>query len=253
MSQFWQSLPLPVKRSLLVVCGVALVITGVWGDEIKGIITGSSSSGSEETTEQERIEVDFVIKDNDLNPVQGARISFQWQGAVEERATDSNGFVRINIPRRNDIEVTIRKQGFQTKWQIINLSADSQRTVTYFIEKAEAERKDKKVDALANSLNLLIDDGEQWKQKIDEGENPEPEIYPYYTRIPDLINLIDHKCRTNYTIDLFNIVNNTKEPDYSGINPDSKEHITLRYHSFLLSQKLELLKTAKSFIMVSCQ
>ena len=250
MRQFWQSLPLSLKKALPAIC-IVLVLTGVFNEKILDTINGIISEPLSSDTQPERIEVDFVIKDNNFNPVQGARISFQWQGAVEVRVTDSNGFVRINIPKRNDIEVTITKPGFKTQLQTINLDADINRTVTYFIEKAE-EPSDNGIEALVSSLHVLLDDGEDWKQKINEGTNPEPEIYPYYIRVADEINVIDKKCDSLYSLELLDISRNTNKPDLTIIEPNSKERVILNYHSFLLSQQLELLKTARSFVRVSC-
>lgn len=68
------------------------------------------------------------------------------------RYTDSNGYVSIEVPERKDIEVILRKDGFQTKRQILNLQADPNRTITVYLQRAI--KSDTQSPSLPSTTNL---------------------------------------------------------------------------------------------------
>lgn len=125
--QFFQNLPQPVK--IVLSLAIFLLVGIVSVDKIPNLFANNP-----EEKEQKQIDLSLVIRDDDNNPLEGVDVSFQGTGAVESRRTDTNGYVSINLPERQDIEIVMRKEGFKTKRQIMNLTIDSEKTVTYYLE-----------------------------------------------------------------------------------------------------------------------
>ena len=73
-------------------------------------------------------------------PIEQVEVRFIFNGAPAPRYTDSNGYVSVQIPKREDIEVILSKDGFQTKRQIMNLQADPNRTITVYLQPTDNTR-----------------------------------------------------------------------------------------------------------------
>ncbi len=102
------------------------IIVGLTNKEIRCF----ARLDAEEVCQSNFIEADLIVQSDKLQPIEGANVQFILKG-VEARKTDSNGYVRIRIPSRKDVEVVLSKEGFQTIHQVINLAVDSQRTRIY--------------------------------------------------------------------------------------------------------------------------
>ncbi|NET56250.1 MAG: hypothetical protein F6K47_08750 [Symploca sp. SIO2E6] len=80
-------------------------------------------------------EVGFIVVSKvNGEPIRQAEIQFTFDGAPETRLTNDEGYVRIDVPKRNDIDILIRKKGFKNKIYTINLQADPNRTTKYSLE-----------------------------------------------------------------------------------------------------------------------
>lgn len=88
--------------------------------------------------ESESVEVEFNIYSKDTNdPLERVEVQFIFDGAPAPRFTNSDGYVRIEIPKRDDIDIVIKKEGFKDLNRTINLKADINRTITYLLERDE--------------------------------------------------------------------------------------------------------------------
>ena len=105
--QFFQNLPRPIKMALLSLTVLVLSVGLVSVDEVTHFLFAKNSE-----EEIKKIDINFVIRDSENNPLEGVEVSFQGTGAVETRRTDSNGYVGLNLPERQDIEIVMRKEGF---------------------------------------------------------------------------------------------------------------------------------------------
>ncbi len=85
----------------------------------------------------EPIEVKLIVKTEQGEVIEGAKIQFTFDGPPETRWTNNEGYARVEIPQRDDIDVDITKEGFKTSNQTMNLKADPRRTRTYRLEEEE--------------------------------------------------------------------------------------------------------------------
>jgi hypothetical protein len=116
----------------------------------------------DEKSQTELLEVKFNVYAQDYQPIELVEVQFIFDGAPSPKYTDSNGYVSIEIPKRKDIEVILRKNGFRAKRQILNLEADRNRTVTIYLDRISADKDsgDTSVTSQATSQEI--------------GENAEP-------------------------------------------------------------------------------
>lgn len=87
-------------------------------------------------TVTELLNVDIVVLSEEATskPIENAEIRFISKGSPEVRKTDTNGFTQIDIPVRQDIQITISKEGFKQSRYTLNLNNDPNRTKTYYLQ-----------------------------------------------------------------------------------------------------------------------
>lgn len=85
--------------------------------------------------EPQVIPVRIVTETEEGEPIKGVSIRFSYQGSPTERITTDDGYAQIEIPSTEDIEVTISKEGYETRKHIINLKIDPGRNRTYQLKK----------------------------------------------------------------------------------------------------------------------
>jgi LCCL domain len=83
-------------------------------------------------------EVELIVQTEQFAPLENVEVRFITKGAPEVRITDSNGYTRLRIPSRGDIEVILSRKDFETLRLVINLENDSNRTRTYQLKKLDA-------------------------------------------------------------------------------------------------------------------
>jgi hypothetical protein len=99
----------------------------------------NSSPRQTDSEEAEFIAVHFDVREINENPIDDVEVRFVFEGAPVSKYTDDNGYTVIELPRRNDVEVTLTKTGFVTQRLNINLLADRSRTKTIYLEKQISE------------------------------------------------------------------------------------------------------------------
>jgi uncharacterized membrane protein len=80
-------------------------------------------------------EVDLTVQDYSGQPLSDVSVEFKSKGAPENIFTDSNGYVKINIPQTTNVQVTLRKEGYQQASYTIDLQKDPSLTRTYRLSK----------------------------------------------------------------------------------------------------------------------
>lgn len=120
----FNNLPNWVKWVAGILLGLAVVI---------GIVNIDSFVPSQES--DALINVKFIVLTEEKNPVEGVKVQFIFDDAPEPRLTNTDGYVDIKVPKRNDIRVILKKDGYKDIDREINLKADPQETVTYYMEK----------------------------------------------------------------------------------------------------------------------
>ncbi len=85
---------------------------------------------------QRYINVDFIVQTKEREPIPGATVTFIFKGAPENRITDSNGYVKNNIPLRENVEIIITKEGYITLPTTLNLDPQrDDKPVVYQLKK----------------------------------------------------------------------------------------------------------------------
>ncbi len=75
-------------------------------------------------------DVELIVQTDSRQALEGVSVEFKSKGAPENAITDSNGYVKIKIPE-TDVQVTMRKNGFEPLNYTIDLRKDSFVTRTY--------------------------------------------------------------------------------------------------------------------------
>lgn len=150
-----------------------------------------------EPTSEKKIEVKFLIYSKEGNePLERASVQFIFDGAPAPRLTNSDGYVRIEILDRNDVDVVIKKDGFIDINRTINLSVDQNRTVTYYLEKdANSSSYDLRNKSFIEGSKVTGESIENFSMYIESGNINKASIQnPYMTL--DTQHL--HNKKTNY-------------------------------------------------------
>lgn len=175
-----------------------------------------------EILKPESIKVKFILySSRNSKPISDANVQFIFDGAPENRRTDSNGYTSIEIPYREEVEVRITKEGFNELKQNINLNADTDKTVTYYLEPTELdppkndrpEITEPTPQSLFPKRKISLDipqkkpDGKNWDGYV--GKEPDPVLcittqdgYTYC--LPDgtgtnVENISDSLCSNTYS------------------------------------------------------
>lgn len=80
------------------------------------------------------VNVDIIVESTTSKPLENVEVRFVSKGSPEVRRTNTDGFTQIAIPSRDDIEITISKDKFETARHTLNLNNDPNRTRTYYLK-----------------------------------------------------------------------------------------------------------------------
>jgi hypothetical protein len=94
-------------------------------------ITEENASPNVDT---ELVNIDIIVESDIAKPLENVEIRFVSKGSPEVRRTNTDGFTQIEIPARNDIEIILTKEGFETARHTLNLNNDPNRTRTYYLK-----------------------------------------------------------------------------------------------------------------------
>lgn len=88
----------------------------------------TSGENISQETATELVKVDIIVESDVNQPLENVEVRFVSKGSPEVRKTNTDGFTQIEIPVRDDIEITLSKEGFQTSRHTMNLNNDPNRT-----------------------------------------------------------------------------------------------------------------------------
>ncbi|MGD1895772.1 MAG: hypothetical protein ACFB16_02355 [Phormidesmis sp.] len=86
--------------------------------------------------EDSYVNVPIEIRNSNEEPVSGVKVQFTSEGAPEPKVTDTDGFVEISIPERNDIRVVFRHEEYKTVNRTLDLRKDPEKTKVYYMDRA---------------------------------------------------------------------------------------------------------------------
>lgn len=149
-------------------------------------------------SQAELLDVKFNVYTKDNNPIESVEVQFISNGAPSPRYTDSNGYVTIEIPKRKDVEIVLRKNKFQTKRQILDLQTDLNRTFTVYLDRlTETEVNDKPRPTVSTSSREKQENKDVTSIASSNKKYSQPTIHKgYCTLIADSRsnNLVNDPC-----------------------------------------------------------
>jgi hypothetical protein len=171
--QTWNTLPTWTKF-VLVAMLAALLVVGVANPKIFDLIT----SNSDRVKKLEIVEVKFNIYSKDTNdPLEKVEVQFIFDGAPAPRVTNTDGYVRIEIPKRDDVDVVIKKKGFHDLNRTINLKADPNRTITYFLERNKSHSSYKlNGNSFSNGMIIKKVSSKKLKYSVSMGDSHDSSV-----------------------------------------------------------------------------
>lgn len=132
-------------------------------------------------SEDQRLTVHFDVREENENSLSDAEVRFAFEGAPILKRTDHNGYTLIELPKRDGIEVTVRKQGFVTKRLNVNLLADPRTIRTIYLTREDLPREDLPIQDPRNNFIPPSSDLEEqafqssltWRSETNKTRLPE--------------------------------------------------------------------------------
>lgn len=117
----------------------ALIAAGLRASGVKDLPNLSSQS-TQDNKATESLNVDLIVQTESGDPLEAVEVTFTSKGAPEVKRTDTAGFVQLQIPNRDDMEIRLSKKGFEAVTRNINLKNDPQRTRKFQLKKESVKK-----------------------------------------------------------------------------------------------------------------
>lgn len=132
------SWPLWIRISLGIVA-LAVAVAGLREfPELTKLAVGQQETASKEV-ELKLADVRIVTETEEGKPIKGVSVRFSYKGSPTERITTDDGYAQIKIPSTEDVEVTISKEGYETRKHIINLKNDPGANRTFQLKRKQVK------------------------------------------------------------------------------------------------------------------
>lgn len=112
----------------------ALTFAGLRAIGVKDL-PNLSSQQTQDSNATNLLNVDLIVQTEQGEPIEGVEVTFTSKGAPEVKPTNTSGFVQLQIPNRDDIEIRLSRTGFKPATYTINLKNDPQRTRKFQLKK----------------------------------------------------------------------------------------------------------------------
>ncbi|NEO56276.1 MAG: carboxypeptidase-like regulatory domain-containing protein, partial [Okeania sp. SIO3B5] len=99
-------------------------------------------------SEPELTQVNIIVQTDSNEAIPGVNIQVISKGAPVNLYTDSNGYARVEIPSRGDVDVVLSKDGYERKKETIDLAVDPNRNRIFRLNKkkgGEGNTSEKKI------------------------------------------------------------------------------------------------------------
>lgn len=134
--QNFASWPLWIRISLGIVA-LAVAVAGLREfPELTKLAVGQQETASKEVGPK-LADVRIVTETEEGKPIKGVSIRFSYRGSPTERITTDDGYAQIKLPSTEDVEVTISKEGYETRKHIINLKNDPDENRTFQLKRTQ--------------------------------------------------------------------------------------------------------------------
>jgi hypothetical protein len=78
--------------------------------------------------------VNIIVRTRESQPEANVKVEIISKGPPTSKTTDSNGYVEIQIPSRETVEIILSKPGYENAKYLINLETDPNTTRTLYIK-----------------------------------------------------------------------------------------------------------------------
>jgi len=122
----------------LAIVAVALGVAGLRAfPELSKLLSSQEEtvSAKSEKVESKLTDVRIVTEKEEGTPLKGVSVRFSYRGSPTEKITTDDGYTQIKIPATEDVEVTLSREGYETRKHIINLKNDPGENRTYQMKK----------------------------------------------------------------------------------------------------------------------
>ncbi|MEM6503344.1 MAG: hypothetical protein AAF685_16100, partial [Cyanobacteria bacterium P01_C01_bin.89] len=125
---------------LLIVFLAAILVFVVFGGEISIKI---SDLVNQITTVEQSKEIDslktttqeiYVYDASTQKPLSGVDVRFLTPGGIIANRTNSDGFIELTVPKSEDIDIGLSKDGYETQKKKLNLITDAERRKIYYLK-----------------------------------------------------------------------------------------------------------------------
>lgn len=113
---------------------VALLLVGTGAITIPQLWQANSTpEDNSETVENIDLEI-YVYDETDNTPLEGVEVRFLIRGGAISERTDSQGGATLRVPKQADVRLELRKEGFGTYTERVNLQVNPERFQRYFLK-----------------------------------------------------------------------------------------------------------------------
>lgn len=88
-------------------------------------------------------DVNIIVRTRETQPVANVKVEIISKGPPTSKTTDSNGYVEIQIPSRETVEIILSKPGYENAKYLINLATDPNTTRTLPIKPVAPQKPTK--------------------------------------------------------------------------------------------------------------
>jgi hypothetical protein len=89
-------------------------------------------------------DVNIIVRTKESQPEANVKVEIISKGPPTSKTTDSNGYVEIQIPSRETVEIILSKPGYEDAKYLINLATDPNTTKTLYIKPVAPQKRIKK-------------------------------------------------------------------------------------------------------------
>ncbi|MBP0038802.1 MAG: hypothetical protein J7519_14035 [Roseofilum sp. SID1] len=112
-----------------------MVVAGIGGFQFLETNSQTSTGSMSVQLSPSLKEINILIRDrNNQKAIESVNIMIISDGPPVSKMTDRNGYVKIEIPERKTVEVTLQKNGYKTVTESLNLETDPNTTRTLYMD-----------------------------------------------------------------------------------------------------------------------
>ena len=112
------------------------IVLGSFGYETYKGDTSSPQQGTEQLSQNNNLQrVEVTVQDqNTSQPIENVSVQIVFQGPPVKKMTDRNGYVELEIPTRDSVQLTLSHGDYKTTTEILNLQTSPNTTKVLYLD-----------------------------------------------------------------------------------------------------------------------